>query len=72
MGRDYREEWEKELRITVEVDARLARGFLKILRFTRFIWYPFRRWFLAWLRRNLQHFVRGRIENYRQGKWFWL
>jgi len=57
--------------LEVEVDARLAIGFLKILRVTAFIWKILPKTVLLVITQNIQHLIRIRIEGYRNGKWFW-
>jgi hypothetical protein len=47
--------------VRVEVNGVFAVAFIKVLKLTRFLWYPGRRSVLRWTRRNIRRFVIVRV-----------
>jgi len=47
--------------VSLNVDVRRAIFLLKILRYTCFFWFPFRKQVLKWLRNNLPRFVKVKV-----------
>ena len=51
----------EKVTVVVKVDAKYALAFLKILKWTIYLWWPFRNQILAWTHRNLTRFLQVKI-----------
>lgn len=57
-----------QLSITVEIDGRLCIFLIRLARATWYLWFPWRKTVLSWLRRNAIHLCRVCVAN---GRWHW-
>jgi len=64
--RDYREPWEKEIRIQVEADFRFFRLVLGLVKASCWLWFPWRERVLFWLKHSAVHLCLFRVNG---GRW---
>ena len=62
---DYREPWEKEIKIQIETDFRFYRLVLRLAKATCFLWFPWRERVLFWLKHSAIKLCRFRVNGER-------